>query len=85
MAVLLDGFIGASTRIDLEEQLVRADLQQREQQARNPLEPLLLKLAREFSDSEDLSRRLHKLYQARIRPPADQHWNTAFDQHLTIA
>ncbi len=32
MAVLLDGFIGASTRIDLEEQLRQADLQQRAQQ-----------------------------------------------------
>ena len=34
-------------------------------QARNPLEPLLVKLAREFSDSQDLSDRLQKLYQVR--------------------
>ena len=32
-------------------------------QMRNPLEPLLLKLAREFTDSEDLTDRLYTLYQ----------------------
>ena len=32
---------------------------------RNPLEPLLDKLARDFSDDQDLSDRLRKLYQVR--------------------
>ena len=44
----------------------------------NPLEPLLFRLAREFSDDQDLSDRLQKLYQAssrvgrkRAREPSD--------------
>lgn len=68
VAVLLDNFIGASTRMEYEAKLEKAELKQREQQMKNPLEPLLLKLAREFSDSQDLSDRLLELYQASIFP-----------------
>ncbi len=35
-------------------------------QDRNPLEPLLVKLASDFSDDQDLSDRLHKLYQVKL-------------------
>ncbi len=35
-------------------------------QDRNPLEPLLFRLASEFSDDQDLSDRLHKLYQVSV-------------------
>ena len=65
MAVLLDNFIGASTQMELEERLRLTELKAREQQMRNPLESLLMKIAKEFSDSEDLSERLQKLYQVR--------------------
>ena len=65
MAVLLDNFIGASTQMELEERLRLTELKAREQQMRNPLESLLLKIAKEFSDSQDLSERLQKLYQVR--------------------
>ena len=34
----------------------------RERDAKNPLEPLLLKYAMDFSDDRDLSERLTKLY-----------------------
>ena len=40
-------------------------------QARNPLEPLLKKLAREFVDSADLSDKLARLYQAGPAAPCD--------------
>ena len=63
VAVLLDNFIGASTQMELEERLRLTELKAREQQMRNPLESLLMKIAKEFSDSEDLSERLQKLYQ----------------------
>uniref|UniRef100_A0A7S0MVB5 EF-hand domain-containing protein n=2 Tax=Cryptomonas curvata TaxID=233186 RepID=A0A7S0MVB5_9CRYP len=63
VAVLLDNFIGASTRMEMDEKLEQAERKQREQQMKNPLEPLLLKLAREFSDSQDLSDRLRCLYE----------------------
>ena len=46
------------------EQLLRAN------KARNPLEPLLTQLARDFSDEADLSQRLRRLYKARRRSPA---------------
>jgi ribosomal protein L16 Arg81 hydroxylase len=67
VAVLLDNFIGASTQMELEERLRLTELKAREQQMRNPLESLLMKLAKEFSDSEDLSERLQKLYQVCCR------------------
>lgn len=35
-------------------------------QLKNPLEPLLMKLAREFTDDQDLSDRLQKLYKVSI-------------------
>ncbi len=65
MAVLLDNFIGASTQMEIDEKLAHAEQKQREQQMKNPLEPLLLKLAREFSDNQDLSDRLQCLYEVR--------------------
>ena len=67
MAVLLDNFIGASSRIEMEERLEKAETEHREQQTVNPLEPLLLKLGREFSDNQDLSDRLQTLYQVTCR------------------
>ena len=36
-------------------------------QLSNPLEPLLLKIARDFSDDMDLSDRLHRLYEVCMR------------------
>ena len=69
VAVLLDNFIGASTRMEMEERLEQAERKQKAQQMKNPLEPLLLKLAREFSDSQDLSDRLQDLYEASRRHP----------------
>ena len=69
VAVLLDNFIGASTRMEMEERLEQAERKQKAQQMKNPLEPLLLKLAREFSDSQDLSDRLQDLYEASPRRP----------------
>mmetsp|Transcript_67340 Transcript_67340/g.179747 ORF Transcript_67340/g.179747 Transcript_67340/m.179747 type:complete len:641 (-) Transcript_67340:424-2346(-) len=63
VAVLLDNFIGASTKMDEEERLAAAEEIRRQQQTSNPLEPLLLKLARDFTDSDDLTDRLRDLYQ----------------------
>ena len=46
----------------MEEKLQEADSCVRDRLERNPMEPLLIKLAREFTDSQDLSDRLLKLY-----------------------
>eukprot|EP00292_Cryptomonas_paramecium_P000167 CAMPEP_0113678112 /NCGR_PEP_ID=MMETSP0038_2-20120614/9720_1 /TAXON_ID=2898 /ORGANISM="Cryptomonas paramecium" /LENGTH=379 /DNA_ID=CAMNT_0000595621 /DNA_START=655 /DNA_END=1791 /DNA_ORIENTATION=- /assembly_acc=CAM_ASM_000170 len=63
VAVLLDSFIGASARMEDEEKLENAENKVRENILRNPLEPLLLWLAKDFSDNEDLSERLRNLYE----------------------
>jgi hypothetical protein len=62
VAALLDNFISSSSQIEIEEKLKEADLCMRDRLERNPMEPLLIKLAREFTDSQDLSDRLLKLY-----------------------
>ncbi len=62
VAALLDNFICATSEIEAEEKLLEADLCVRDRLERNPMEPLLIKLAREFTDSQDLSDRLMKLY-----------------------
>ena len=51
--------------IQEEERITKAEQQSRDHQTRNPMEPLLMKLATEFSDSQDLSDRLGRLYQVR--------------------
>ncbi len=66
VAALLDNFISSSSQIEIEEKLQEADLCVRDRLERNPMEPLLIKLAREFTDSHDLSDRLLKLYKVAI-------------------
>ena len=62
--VLLDNYIDASSKMQLQERLEESESQLRVQK-HNPLEPLLFQLAREFSDDQDLSDRLQRLYQVR--------------------
>ncbi len=63
--VLLDNYIDSSAQIAAAEQLERAELAGEGGHARGPLQPLLMRLACEFTDDQDLSDRLLKLYQAR--------------------
>ncbi len=62
MAVLLDNFVSASTMIEDEESQILLEEKRRLQLARNPLEPLLKKISKEFVDDSDLSNKLHHLY-----------------------
>ncbi len=62
VAALLDNFISASSDMEMEEKLRQAQAFVRDRLEHNPMEPLLIKLAREFTDSQDLSDRLLKLY-----------------------
>jgi pantoate kinase len=73
VAALLDNFISSSSQIEIEEKLKEADLCVRDRLERNPMEPLLIKLAREFTDSQDLSDRLLKLY--KVANPNLKHRN----------
>ena len=60
--MLLDNFVTASAKIEEDENHRELEEQRRRQQARNPLEPLLKKLAKEYVDDADLSDKLHRLY-----------------------
>ncbi len=69
VAVLLDNFVTASAKIDEEEGRHELEEKLRRRQTRNPLEPLLKKLAREFVDDADLADKLRCLYQVLHRIP----------------
>ena len=56
--------------MDLEEKRAETERAMRGQQSQNPLEPLLLRLTRDFAGDDDLADRLDRLYQA---PPAHEH------------
>ncbi len=62
MAVLLDNFVSASSMIEDEESQILLEEKRQLQLARNPLEPLLKKISKEFVDDSDLSNKLHHLY-----------------------
>ena len=62
MAVLLDNFVSASSAIEEEEAQILLEDKRRRQLVKNPLEPLLKKIAREFVDDTDLSNKIHHLY-----------------------
>ncbi len=63
VAVLLDNFVSASAHIDALEQRSFQEEKRRRQETRNPLEPLLRRLAREYVDNADLTDRLGRLFQ----------------------
>ena len=65
--MLLENFLEASNEMEAEEERERIRRAEREQQVKNPLEPLLLKLTKDFSDDQDLSDRLQRLYQVAVR------------------
>ena len=66
VAVLLDNFVSASGRIEEAERRAQLEEKRRRQQTRNPLEPLLKKLAREFVDGADLSEKLRRLHEVSL-------------------
>ena len=61
--MLLDNFVSASSRIEDEENQIMLEEKRRRQLVKNPLEPLLKKLAKEFVDDDDLSNKLRHLYE----------------------
>jgi hypothetical protein len=62
VAVLLDNFVSASSAIEAEEARVLLEDKRRRLLVKNPLEPLLKKIAMEFVDDTDLTNKLHQLY-----------------------
>ena len=66
VAVLLDNFVTCSHQIDMEEEMERRAKGPLCGQGKNPLEPLILRLTKSFTDFDDLSSRLFSLFKVRF-------------------
>ncbi len=62
VAVLLDSFVTATAKIEAEEVKGLHEEKRRRHQAKNPLEPLLKKLTKEYVNNADLSEKLKLLF-----------------------
>ena len=69
--MLLDNFVSASSMIDDEEHQVRLEEKRRRLLVKNPLEPLLKKIVKEFADDTDLSIKLRHLYKVAVPAALD--------------
>jgi hypothetical protein len=67
--VLLDNFVSASSAIEEEEAQILLENKKLRKMVRNPLEPLLKKIAREFIDDSDLTIKLRHLYKVCLPRP----------------
>jgi hypothetical protein len=61
-AVLLDSFLSASNEIKLAERLKTIQVNELQKQVKNPLDPLLLKLSKDYSNQAGLSAILRDLF-----------------------
>ena len=66
VAVLLDNFVSVSMRMETNEKKRSAMEKKAARQFQNPLEPLIKKLANEYTDNASLSAKLLSLFQARL-------------------
>jgi hypothetical protein len=66
VAVLLDNFVTVSMRMENEEKKKASKEKKAASQFQNPLEPLIKKLANDFTDNDSLSAKLLALFQARL-------------------
>ena len=62
IAVLLDNFHCASKKMKVDKTMETLRQIQRQKQLTNPLDPLLLRLSKDFTDEADLSRRIRELF-----------------------
>jgi hypothetical protein len=66
VAVLLDNFVTVSMRMENDEKERAAIEKKASSQFQNPLEPLIAKLANDYTDNASLSTKLAALFQARL-------------------
>ena len=69
VAVLLENFVAASRRMEEEEAAEKAAVRKMMSQFKNPMEPLLAKLASSFVDDADLKEKLNTVYNVRRELP----------------
>ena len=70
VAVLLENFVAASRRMEEEEATEKAAVRKMMSQFKNPMEPLLAKLASSFVDDADLKEKLNTVYNVRCELPS---------------
>ena len=66
VAVLLENFVAASRRMEEEEKLEHISQRKMLSEFKNPMEPLLAKMAASFVDDADLSNKLKAVYDVRV-------------------
>ena len=76
IAVLLDNFLAASNAMKVEKELSVLQTKQNKKQLKNPLNPLLLRLSKDYTNEADLSKRIRDLFSA--SKPASLTINTRF-------
>ena len=64
IAVLLDNFLAASNAMKVEKELRIIQTKQTKKQLRNPMDPLLLRLSKDYTNETDLSKRIRDLFSA---------------------
>ncbi len=72
VAVLLDNFVTVSMRMENEEKRKASKERKAASQFQNPLEPLIKKLANEYTDNDSLSEKLVSLFQVMSNLRADR-------------
>ncbi len=63
MAVLLDNFVTVSMRMENDEKQQASMEKKAASQFQNPLEPLIVKLANEYTNNQSLSNKIRALFQ----------------------
>ena len=69
IAVLLDNFHSANKQLKVNKTMETMRQIQREKQLTNPLDPLLLRLSKDFTDEADLSKRIKELFKVAAKCP----------------
>ncbi len=77
VAVLLDNFVTVSMRMENEDKRKASKEKKAASQFQNPLEPLIARLANEYTSNENLSIKIKALFQVHT-PPAPVLWQTKF-------
>jgi hypothetical protein len=67
IAVLLDNFLAASNEMKTEERHKAIQQNQSQKHVKNPLDPLLLKLAKEYTNEDGLSSILRDLFKVWLK------------------
>jgi hypothetical protein len=72
VAVLLDNFVTVSMRMENEDKKKASKEKKAASQFQNPLEPLIAKLANEYTSNDSLSTKIRALFHVRVATESDR-------------